>query len=158
VAASQEYVDTYSTRRPDSPDARLFPSVVLAVAPAVITDEASSLFRVNPTRLLGGGWGERESIVDIVDHGLSLTPPTTNPVSETSWRDSSWTLGSLSVCLVCVCLFCLPMHEAWGEAPVLRVSGQSCTGSRTSFCGELPRPCPFHRSLCSWARVSSTLA
>jgi len=67
-------------------------------------------------------------------------------------------LVTLSMCLVFVYLFCLPMHQAWGEAPVLRVSGQSCAGFRPSFCGELPRPCPFYRSLCSWARVSSTLA
>jgi len=39
---------------PDSLDARLFPSVVLAVAPAVTMDEASSLSIFTPERHLPG--------------------------------------------------------------------------------------------------------
>jgi len=59
---------------------------------------------------------------------------------------------SLSVCVclcvscVCVCL-CLPVHQAWGEAPVVRVQWTvMCAGSRPPSVGSYLSPAPFHRS------------
>ena len=46
---------------PDSLDARLFPSVVLAVTPAVTMDEASSLFKHHDSRCFVDGHSRRDS-------------------------------------------------------------------------------------------------